>query len=1199
MSNRLKHVMGGTKALAAPLLAVALGLTLAPPAQADGGRGSAELSGGVGGIDSPTGPGGTGGDGLLNGSIGAEGGGGGGSGITGGNGGSGLGFGLGLGTGGAGGAGGAVAGAAGSAGGFGTAPFGNGGGGGGGAHGYVGANLPGAAAAGGAGGQGGGCALVCGGGGGGAGGYGAVVTGVSTGAVGAPIAGGAGGGGGSNPSSSYGGNGGSGGTGLLTLNGGSVTVDASISGGDGGAGGLGSQNGLAGAGGAGIIGSQLNLTLGIGGTVSGGLSGDGVTRADAVRFTGGSNSITFLGTTSGLLGDIGNFGTDLALRTPGAVTIANRIIGTGRLVMDSAGTITLSAANTYSGGTIFLGGVTRITDMSALSTGQILFYDGRLNSVVTGTFSNDIMIASSSSGHISASAGETLTLTGGINAGSSSFRIGNATDNGTVILAPSSVAMSGTYLFLDGGTVRLGSNGALVTDGATSSIDIAAGATLDINGTARLHNLQGSGTITNDSGTAATLIANNSLASTFSGVIRDGSGVTSLGKTGTGVLTLSGANSYSGATSIAAGTLRAGAINSLSPASALTVGTGTTLDLAGFSQTIGSLAGTGAVMLGSGTLTAGGDGSSTNYSGVLSGSGAFTKAGAGSFTLSGVNGHTGATLVTGGTLLVNGSILSSSGVTVGVGATIGGSGALPSVTVNGTLAPGNSPGTLTVNGNLVLGAGSLYLAEVQGAVSDRVNVNGTASLAGTLRIVPLGGAYLFSAPYTLLAAAGGLGGTRFGTVDTSASFGDGITSTVSYTGTDVQLVLTPKALTPIVVAPVAPTSPSFQLAAPRNAASVASGIDAAVAAGADPSELFAIYNLPAAAIPAAVNQLAGEVHSAASAMANSATGQFLGTMLDGSAAGRLASAPGGPSGAAGFTADLPSRQDGPGRSSFDPSRFSLWGATFGSTGRNDGDRVAGSANRNLSDGHVAVGADIRLGSNTVAGVAVSGGQSRASLSGGLGKAEADVFQAGIHGRTMIGTLNLGAALGYSRLDTDTTRAIPALGRSGVVASYATQAWSGRVEASLPVATWHGVRLSPLAAFQAVRARSPGTVERDGTNATVGMLTLPKRSDMTSRSELGLQFDTDLMLGATPVTGFVRAAWAHYYQRDAEFSASLNGLPGASFSVSGARPDRNAALIAAGLDVRLSRNVSLGARIDGEMSENTRRLGGTAQLRVSF
>ena len=118
-------------------------------------------------------------------------------------------------------------------------------------------------------------------------------------------------------------------------------------------------------------------------------------------------------------------------------------------------------------------------------------------------------------------------------------------------------------------------------------------------------------------------------------------------------------------------------------------------------------------------------------------------------------------------------------------------------------------------------------------------------------------------------------------------------------------------------------------------------------------------------------------------------------------------------------------------------------------------------------------------------------------------------------------------------------------------------------------------------------------------AVAGMLTLARRTDMTSRSELGLQLDAKLIAGATPVTGFVRAAWAHYYQRDAELAASLNGLPGASFTATGARLDRNAALLAAGADIKLSQSVSLGMRVDSELSARTRRVGGTAQLRVSF
>jgi len=80
---------------------------------------------------------------------------------------------------------------------------------------------------------------------------------------------------------------------------------------------------------------------------------------------------------------------------------------------------------------------------------------------------------------------------------------------------------------------------------------------------------------------------------------------------------------------------------------------------------------------------------------------------------------------------------------------------------------------------------------------------------------------------------------------------------------------------------------------------------------------------------------------------------------------------------------------------------------------------------------------------------------------------------------------------------------------------------------------------------------------------------------------------------------MRAAWAHYFARDAAMTASIAALPGVSFSTVGARPDRDSALIAAGVDARISERVSLGVRLDSELSANTRSLGGTAQLRVSF
>jgi autotransporter-associated beta strand protein len=681
----------------------------------------------------------------------------------------------------------------------------------------------------------------------------------------------------------------------------------------------------------------------------------------------------------------------------------------------------------------------------------------------------------------------------------------------------------------------------------------------------------------------AAVVFNQPTNGTFTGAI---SGSGSLAKEGAGNLTLSGVNTSTGPTFVKAGTLTVTGGNALGDNALVVIASGATLAVAQ-SETVGSLsgvAGANVTIVGGQTLTTE-DNSASSFAGTISGAGGVRQNFAGTTTMSGTSTYTGATNVANGTLVINGSITSSSGVTVANGATLGGSGQLPSTTVFGTISPGNSPGILTVNGNLTLNASSLYIAEVQGAVADRINVTGTASLAGTLRLVPLGGAYSFNSPYTLLAAAGGASGT-FGTVDTTGSFGDGVTTAVSYTGNNVLLTLTPKKITTLGVT------------APANAFAVASAIDGAVASGADASSLFALYNLPAAAIPTAVNQLSGEIHTGVPALAARAAGQFLGTMLDGGLAGRLQNAGPAP-GAAAFSGRVSKGSDVPAQPRLlDEPRFSLWGAAFGSAGRTDGDAAIGAAKRNLDDAHLAVGADMRIGAGSVAGVAVSGGKGRASLPGGLGRIESDVFQAGVYGATRIGMLNLSAAGGYARLDNDVVRSVPALGNT-LTSSYASTAWSGRLQANAAVASWNGFTLSPLAALQAVHVRSPAFVEQAALGGNAAALAAGKRNDMTSRAELGAQIDMQTLLGGVPVTGFVRAAWAHYFERDASLTANLVALPGASFTATGVRPDRNGVLFAAGLDAKLSERVSLGVRLDSELSANTRTLGGTAQLKVSF
>ena len=167
---------------------------------------------------------------------------------------------------------------------------------------------------------------------------------------------------------------------------------------------------------------------------------------------------------------------------------------------------------------------------------------------------------------------------------------------------------------------------------------------------------------------------------------------------------LSGTNTYVGATDVQVGTLRAGASTTVfGNNSATTVDSGAVLELDGFSNSIGSLAGAGTVENASATaatLTTGGDNTSTTFSGLVqdgTGGGALslTKTGSGTQTLSGVNTYTGATTISAGTLeMGNAGQL--------------GSGSYAGAIVNNGILNYNSSATQTLNG-VISGSGSLVL----------------------------------------------------------------------------------------------------------------------------------------------------------------------------------------------------------------------------------------------------------------------------------------------------------------------------------------------------------------------------------------------------------------------------------------------------------------------------------------------------------
>jgi outer membrane autotransporter protein len=212
----------------------------------------------------------------------------------------------------------------------------------------------------------------------------------------------------------------------------------------------------------------------------------------------------------------------------------------------------------------------------------------------------------------------------------------------------------------------------------------------------------------------------------YSGTI-SGTGV--LIKNGIGTLTLTGENTFSGGTTIDAGILQ--------------IGNGGTQG-----SIVGDVVDNAVLKFNRGDDLV--------FDGVISGPGALIKSGLGTLTLTANNTYTGGTTVQKGALVVNGSLLGS--ISVLPGAYLEYNGNAGSTTVGGTLAPGHSIGTMTVNGDLTFGPDSLYEVEVSPWAADRTNVTGLATLNGTVHVIAEPGDYTPEVLYTIL-SAGSLSGT--------------------------------------------------------------------------------------------------------------------------------------------------------------------------------------------------------------------------------------------------------------------------------------------------------------------------------------------------------------------------------------------------------------------------------------------------------
>ncbi|HVS53743.1 MAG TPA: autotransporter-associated beta strand repeat-containing protein [Opitutaceae bacterium] len=483
--------------------------------------------------------------------------------------------------------------------------------------------------------------------------------------------------------------------------------------------------------------------------------------------------------------DTGKFTINAPLTTTNGITSV--VVG----MSGASGTTVLTGNNNYTGGTTLQGGSLLVDNGNALGTGSITALTASASDIRLGvstgsvTLSNNIAVTDNliigtgttdDNGNFTAGT-TSLTLTGNISNNSGNGRLyitgpttlggANTYSGGTYVEANTTVTSnSGLGTFF----VDIGYNSTLTFTSANPVVGLLADASNFISGAGTGNVALGSGTLT---------ITGQSSSGSFSGVISGTGGFTMAGNASgpTQIQTLTGANTYTGVTTLTSGVLAVSSIGNGGVAGGLGQATNAAANLVfngGTLQYNGNTASTDrnftinsgknaivSVNSSSTTLTMSGAGAAST--------GGFSKTGPGTLVLSGANLFTGTTSVNGGKLFVNGSLAGA--VSVGNGAILGGSGTingLGTIQSGAHLAPGVSVGTLTFTSGLTLNSGSILDFDV-GTGSDKIFVTG-GTLSGpvtgsiTLNLSNSGG--FVAGTYTLFDFTGAsIAGSSFDTTD--------------------------------------------------------------------------------------------------------------------------------------------------------------------------------------------------------------------------------------------------------------------------------------------------------------------------------------------------------------------------------------------------------------------------------------------------
>jgi uncharacterized protein with beta-barrel porin domain len=248
---------------------------------------------------------------------------------------------------------------------------------------------------------------------------------------------------------------------------------------------------------------------------------------------------------------------------------------------------------------------------------------------------------------------------------------------------------------------------------------------------------------------------------------------------------------------------------------------------------------------------------------------------------------------------------------------------------------------------------------------------------------------------------------------------------------------------------------------------------------------------------------------------------------------------------------------------------------------------------------MAVGADYRIDSNTVVGFATGGAGTSFSTSQGLGNGQSDLFQLGVYGRHSIGAAYIAGALAYSWQDVTTNRTVTIAGTDMLQGKFNSHAFAARLEGGYRFVT-PVAGITPYAALQSTTIHMPGYAESATSGSNQFALAYASGTSTNIRSELGVRADKSFLVQDGWLILRGRAAWAHDSNTDRIITPTFQALPGSgSFTVNGAQPAANSALVTAGAEVKWRNGWSVAGAFEGEFSNTTESYAGKGSVRYTW